>query len=157
MYSNYHPCRCVDVKMIDLVLYRRWFKDDGIFGILHLSPKIGLYTLEHSYHMQSKVPQGTYLCERGIHILKHGSVETFQVTHVPDHNGILFHPGNTEHDSDGCILLGTSLSLPDNIMSIDRLISSQSAFSTFMNYLEDVNRFTLIIENDQTEILPQTK
>lgn len=136
--------------MINLVLYRKWFKDDGIFGVLHLSPNIALYTLEHSYHLLSKVPEGTYLCNRGIHILKHGSIETFEIMKVPNHTGILFHPGNTTHDSDGCILLGSNVFPSGDRMSIDQISGSQRAFSTFMNYLEDVNRFTLLVENDKT-------
>lgn len=65
-------------------------------------------TLEHSYDGAPKLPVGAYTCVRGPHRL-HGmdhDFETFEVTGVPGHTGILFHWGNYNKDSEGCILLG---------------------------------------------------
>lgn len=106
-------------------------------------------TLQHAYLDESreeniyqpKVPRGMYPCVRGEHLL-HGSsepFETFEITGVKDHTGILFHPGNTERDSEGCVLLGMS-------RVGDSILDSKIAFRQFMSQLEGLNNFQLVVE-----------
>jgi hypothetical protein len=52
----------------------------------------------------SCIAVGIYRCRRLLSP-KHG--ETFEVEGVPGRSHILFHEGNTEEDTEGCILLGT--------------------------------------------------
>lgn len=69
-------------------------------------------TLEHAYQDYSgkwvpKLPSGNYSCVRGIHRLKDMvPFETFEITGVEGHVNILFHPGNYNEDSEGCVLMG---------------------------------------------------
>lgn len=137
--------------MIKLRLERTKICREGAFGVLVDEFRdVVAYTLEHAYAVTSfgmdhlgspdlylpKLPDGTYLCKRGIHKLTHSTIETFEVTNVPGHSGILFHTGNSEQDSDGCILLGQTA-------YEDRLYNSKTAFATFMRLLNTETEFTL--------------
>ena len=116
---------------------------NGIFGFIMICDHFFCYTLEHSYEGKSKVPTGLYTCTRGNHILKSGkSIETFEVMNVPGHSGILFHYGNYNSDSDGCILLGYS---ETPLMVKD----SCDAFQGFMKEFDGIDSFTLMVENDE--------
>src|SRR5271168_2377957 len=102
---------------MNLILTRLDHSENGIFGQLLDSKTNHLFfTLEHAFEQTDgtygpKLPNGNYLCVKGLHSLDHTPTpfEAFEVTNVPGHSGILFHIGNYNRDSDGCILLGTSL------------------------------------------------
>jgi hypothetical protein len=60
---------------------------------------------------------------------------------VPGRLGILIHPGNTDHDTEGCILLGD---LRDGPV----LLKSRDAFDRFMTWFQSVGNLTeLTIRN----------
>jgi hypothetical protein len=126
-------------------------REDGIFSELHQDDELFAVTLEHAYQQLDgtwapKLPRGdVYQCERGMHILEHYNhgepFETFEITGVSGHSGILFHPGNLNKDSDGCLLLGEKLvTLKSGVWMV---IKSQLTFNRFMNTLDGVNEFTL--------------
>lgn len=133
---------------MDLTIKRLDYNDDGIFGHLEEtdSGDSVAVTLEHAYYSNNgdgsyspKLPPGDYLCVRGEHRLSKGKpFTTFEVTNVPGHTGILFHPGNYNEDSDGCILLGTTL-------SFSMISESRAAFSKFMALQDGVDEFTLTV------------
>lgn len=143
--------------MLGLVLTRTKRSGDGTFGHLVLPSGRVLFTCEEEWHDNSNgiscIPAGTYTCDRTIYY-KH-DFPTFEVTGVPHRSRILFHPGNTEEDTQGCILLGMRL---DELVVVDEdthqrkakqaVISSQVAFRRFMGELAGVNRFTLTIVED---------
>lgn len=137
---------------MNLKLYRNMDRSDGIFGYITDENDTLLYkTLEHSYidykgDYSPKLPIGTYTCVRGQHQL-HSMKQpftTFEVTNVPGHVGILFHVGNYNGDSDGCILLGTSVSVMDNGGLM--LDSSKVAFDKFMDAQKNCDSFTLEVK-----------
>ncbi len=121
-------------------LTRIFYGESGVFGTLAFGPMQAspLYTLEHSYgdEWQPKLPPGSYICRRGRHQLHSGPIETFEVTGVPGHTGILFHYGNTEDASEGCILLGTR-------REGDAVLNSRAAFREFMEVMFGLDEFTL--------------
>ena len=133
---------------MNLKLFRTDFRPDGIFG--ELTSENGLlylFTLEHSYQNEEgawlpKIPEGTYQCIKGQHELEGQAepFETFEVTRVPDHTGILFHKGNLDKDSEGCILIGL-------LRSENEIINSAGAFSRFMNAQKACDSFTLTVVN----------
>jgi hypothetical protein len=94
---------------------------------------------ENNQHDVSCIPVGVYTCQR-ITSPKHGIV--FQVTNVPNRDAILIHPGNTELDSEGCILLGRQFGVVQNLPAV---LNSQDAFKEFMSYFNGENSFTLKI------------
>lgn len=141
---------------MDLTLQRTAFKAQGIFGEIYVrennsTPKWLFFSLEHAYPVgpdhtspdgeptgwQAKIPKGIYRCVRGPHQLHNGlKFETFMVTGVPGHTGILFHVGNYNKDSEGCILIGKQ-TIPDGVGK------SGDAFKEFMYLQRDCNEFTL--------------
>ena len=102
-----------------LILQRQLKGADGIFGGLNDEDDNQVaVTLERAYmtggQWTPKIPAGVYTCVRGSHALKNGGMfETFEVKGVKDHSGLLFHPGNFDSDSEGCILLGEKIVLMD--------------------------------------------
>ena len=100
-----------------IVMHTLKRKEFGVGGIIsdftfhgELSPF--MVTLEHAYFFNGaytpKLHNGVYTCVRGPHRL-HGMIDffsTFEITKVSGHSGILFHWGNYNEDSEGCILTG---------------------------------------------------
>lgn len=133
-----------------LVLTRLQYFADGIFGTLFdSSGKQIAVTLEHSYYTNDiwmpKIPVGNYECVRGLHQLEHmdHSFETFEITGVAGHTDLLFHTGNTNDDSAGCVLLGEDVVERADGM---RMISmSRIAFEDFMSLMDGVDNFLLTI------------
>lgn len=125
---------------MNLTLKRKDFVLYGIFGELfdEKDERVAV-TLEHSYNKLPKLFPGKYLCKRGFHTLaSHPNFETFEVMGVPGHDGILFHRGNVNNDSDGCILLGTNF-------GTCCILDSREAFDNFMKMQEGLDEFYLTV------------
>lgn len=137
---------------MDLILKRDDLSANGIFGeILDSRNSLLFYSLEHAYDsglgngtFEPKIPPGTYTCVRGQHQLAHMSFpfETFEITKVPNYIRILFHVGNYNNDSEGCVLVGTSRSLNSSPPCITK---SQIAFNKFMALQNNINEFKLTV------------
>ena len=130
---------------MNLVLKRTDSTEDGIFGVLTPidSDAVIVYTLEHAYNgpeWQPKIPNGVWICKRGMHTLEHHPepFETFEILGVPGHTNLLFHVGNFNQDSEGCVLLGNSRSL-------NAVIGSRGAFAHFMDLQKGCDYFTLTV------------
>lgn len=129
---------------MDMVLCRTDYREDGVFGKLLANGKEVAVTLEHSYGLTPKLPSGSYTCKLSPHRL-HGMDHdflTYEVTGVPGHAGILFHWGNWEKDSEGCILVGhTVASSPTGQM----VTGSKATFQSLMQLQAGAQEFTLIV------------
>lgn len=130
----------------DYILTHTRFCSDGIFGELKkFDGTFVAYTLEHSYNNKPKLADGNYNCVRGPHRL-HGMTEdftTFEIKGVPDFNGqpvtgVLFHWGNYDKDSEGCVLMGSS---ETPIM----ITNSRSTWGSFMDSLNGIDSFNLTV------------
>ena len=137
--------------MSDWLISTTDYRADGIFSEFYQDDELFCRTLEHAYPNDGsyvpKLPRGaTYTCVRGMHTLEHYNggkpFETFEITNVPGRTGILFHPGNTNKDSDGCVCTGMTL-ISDKTWMIQR---SQDAFSRFMSAMSGVDEFQLRVE-----------
>lgn len=129
-----------------LTLTRKEFRPDGIFSELtNEAGELIAHTLEHSFDNKPKLNDGIHKCMRGIHKLHDQKpFETFEILGVPGHTGILFHVGNYNKDSDGCVLLGTGITdSPQGEM----IVNSRVAFTKFMIMLEGINQFTLEVKS----------
>jgi hypothetical protein len=137
---------------MNLHLTRFSYEIDGIFGMLFSGADWSLYTLEHAYpslHEEKqflpKIPAGIYQCVRGLHQLE-GMTEpftTFEITGVSGHTGLLFHSGNTDKDSSGCVILGNGII---GAVGYRAVINSKVSFAKFMSYLNGIDVFTLEVE-----------
>lgn len=127
---------------MNLALTRKQFLDTGIFGELR-DEKGGLVavTLEHSYSCVPKIPPGTFTCKRGMHRLEsmNQDFETFEIMDVPGHSNILFHFGNVNGDSAGCVLLGEEV-------WHEMITKSRITFAAFMALQAGVDSFELLVE-----------
>jgi len=105
-------------------------------------------TLEHAYQQYDdpsiytpKIPKGSYECVLGQHQLAGKEpFMTFEITGVEGHTGLLFHPGNTDEDSEGCVLMGEKIMKNSNKWIIT---NSRTSFEHFMQMMEGIERFTL--------------
>lgn len=126
---------------MNMVLKRQDAGPTGVFSTLQPErlPNPVFYTVEHSYQTGlvwlPKLPPGLYVCKRGMHQLHSGPIETFEITNVPGHTGVLFHPGNKESASEGCVCLGMSRqgdAVLESRRAFDWLMSMQQGLSSFM-------------------------
>lgn len=138
---------------MDLILNRFNYSELGVLSYLQtLNRETLFYTLEHAYALDStdtmtdtwipKLPVGEFRCVRGEHQLHNSRnpFETFEITGVSGHSGILFHVGNYNNDSDGCVLLGTSYTIE---LDTAMVLNSKEAFDKFMMLQQDVTQFML--------------
>lgn len=140
-------------------LLRTCDSEFGVFGHLDLLTDtseriVRFYSLEEDWwdnapHV-SAIPAGRYVCRRTV--LHEGVGETFEVTGVPKRSRILFHSGNTEEATRGCILLGTglgALTVPDEdarshpLRTKWALTGSRAAFAQFLKETAPIDTFEL--------------
>lgn len=102
------------------------------------------------------VRAGVFECVRGIHYLQKDSgplieLETFEVTGVHGHGGIVFHWGNFGSDSKACFCTGRKVTRieqdRDGVDGPDEMVTeSRASFAAFMAAQVGVDRFQLIVE-----------
>lgn len=129
--------------MIELIRVR----EDGnsTYGVLCINSIPRFVTLEDLWRGNARqvscIPKGEYIC------IKHLSPKfgwTYLVLDVPDRSDILFHCGNTDRDTSGCILLGSCFNSEEGGEGI---IGSRIAFEAFKLLLKDESSFKLQIRD----------
>jgi hypothetical protein len=132
---------------MDLTLTRTDIQAQGVFSVLDGGTS-RLYTCEHAYQdangaWAAKIPNGSYTCVRGAHTLDGKTwFSTFEITGVPGHSGLLFHMGNTEDDSEGCVLLGMGYFTLNGMKAV---FKSAVGFTAFSTYQTGCDQFTLTV------------
>ena len=129
-------------------LTRREYRKDGIFSeLVDANGKLIAHTLEHAYDdgkggWEPKITPGSHTCIRGPHRLHNMTSDfiTFEVTGVAGHSDLLFHWGNWNKDSEGCILLGNGIAQSSQGQMVT---ASRPTFEEFMAGLNGVDSFTL--------------
>jgi len=97
------------------IIISRFFQDDAVLDIEGVDHR-PIFTLENPWQSNRRniscIPYGTYEC-CAFSGMKYTDV--YKVLNVPNRDGILFHRGNYERDTRGCILpgLGCDPSLHD--------------------------------------------
>lgn len=126
-------------------LTRKEFRADGIFSeMADKDGNIVAHTLEHSYNNLPKIPNGVWKCIRGPHRL-HGMAEdfiTFEITGIEGHTDLLFHWGNYNKDSEGCILMGEA---EIQVNTVDMITNSKVTWQKWMDSLVGINEFELTV------------
>lgn len=132
-----------------LKLIRTLFRNDGVFGHLEDDSATQIaVTLEHAYNSLPKLQSGTYTCKRGIHKLADLiPFETFEIENVTGHTDILFHAGNYNRDSQGCVLLGRRIVMNPDTPTELMITSSKNTFNKFLDILKGLNEFILVVED----------
>lgn len=130
--------------MKKIKLYRVAGNNNGTFGAMVDEDIPFCLTVERQWLNNqsgiSCIPDGVYTCQRG-NFPKHGN--TFEVMNVPGRTAILFHKGNIDDDSHGCIVVGEQYGyLGDHVA----VLASGPAFDEFLKRLEGINTFELTIK-----------
>src|SRR3990167_4164190 len=114
----------------------------GALGVMLIDNAIFCFTLEPDKDERGKlyISQGVYHCQRF-----HGKKwpNTFEIV-VPGHTAVLFHSGNVEADTLGCVLLGATVG---KLKGNRAILNSGETFNNFLSFTEKVNEFPLFIEN----------
>ena len=130
--------------MKNFTLVRVAYIPDGTFGVLFDEDIPFCLTLEREWkdnkRGESCIPIGGYICDR-VQSPKFG--DTFKLQNVFRRSHILFHKGNIEDDSHGCIILGEEYG---TLSGKTAVLSSGHAFKEFKRRLEGLNSFGLGIE-----------
>ena len=126
----------------NFILGRVAHTDDGVFGVLMYGSKPFAVTLEPENKNNQKkiscIPEGVYYCQP-VNSPKFGW--TYEVMDVPNRSHILFHKGNTEKDTEGCILVGESFG---ELFRKTGILDSNGGFNEFLNKAAGV-KITLTI------------
>jgi len=126
-----------------LILKRLCTGNNGTFGVLLINNIPFALTLEREWLNNqcglSCIPAGIYTCSR-VNSPRFGN--TFEVCRVPGRTAILFHKGNIDNDSHGCILVGEQFDLFDNQPGV---LASAHGFNELLVKTATINQFTLEI------------
>lgn len=114
---------------------------DGAFGVLLWEGVPFAVSCERTYQdLKPKIPQGIFQCVRSP--FNRGRYDTFEIL-VPGHSRILFHKGNLEVDSDGCVLVGEQFGVLNGKPAI---LQSGLGFQEFMKLTSGVDQFQLTVK-----------
>lgn len=120
-------------------LFRYSVVEEGAFGVLlrdDLSP-IAL-TLERTFeNLRVVIPDGVHRCTRTTY--HKGGYETYEIE-VEGHKRVLLHRGNTELDSLGCVLVGTTIGYLGNKLAV---LGSAAGFGAFLLATDHADTFDL--------------
>lgn len=113
-------------------------------GAITYKGKLLCLTLEPPWKNNERkvscIPAGVYVCKQRKSEKAKGM--TFEVMNVPGRSSILFHPGNTVMDTEGCILVGMQVG---DWLSPHSVALSLKGFENFMKVLGPVQSFTMEI------------
>ena len=111
----------------------------GAFGVLLNNGVPFAVTLERTYDPGNtvKIGNGFHECSRSRYAK--GGYDTFEIA-VPGHSRILFHKGNTELHSEGCVLVAESFAVFGDKPGV---AMSAEGFNEFMKRAGEVDSFTL--------------
>lgn len=111
-------------------------------GELFIDGKFECYTLEDverkvKIPSETAIPKGTYIV--GITLSNRFKRLLPILIDVPNFEGVRIHSGNTNHNTEGCILVGTT-------RSKDFIGSSRLAFDKLFKKMQSAKSITLTIE-----------
>jgi len=132
------------MKIVELIRLEEG--EQGVIGALKIDKEVFCWTLEPSDRLnksnESCIPIQQYICKR---IISPKFGETFTITNVPNRTNILFHKGNTEDDTLGCLLLGQTVG---KLRGQRAILNSGRSFDDFMLTMAGEQVFHLTIKTE---------
>jgi len=129
-------------------IWRHEQTDAATLGILIVHGRMLGFTLELPWRSNRRfvscIPPGFYrvrLRESWRRSRDHGP--TYEVCNVPGRSGILFHPGNTIDDVEGCIAPGLTVGLVGDKRGV---LHSNAAFKRFRDAMDGIRETALHIQ-----------
>jgi hypothetical protein len=115
--------------------------DNSTIGELTIDGKFECYTLEDKERDvkikgETAIPKGTYK----VIINKSNRFKKLLplLIGVPNFEGVRIHPGNSNHDTEGCILVGMN-------RSVDYITKSRKAFDSLFKKMQGAKNITITI------------
>jgi hypothetical protein len=126
-----------------ITLKRISANQDATFGVLIKENTPFAVTLERPWLDNtpnlSCIPVGIYQCKR---LVSPHFGRTYEVTGVYSREHILFHAGNTEKDTQGCIIVAEEFG---QINGKGAVLDSKKGFNEFLSIVQGVSEFELTI------------
>ena len=125
------------------ILIKRLHKtENSTIGELSIDGKFECYTLEDierevKVKSETAIPKGTYIV--GITLSNRFKRLLPILINVPNFEGVRIHSGNSNHDTEGCILVGTT-------RTKDFIGNSRLAFEKLFKKMQLAKSITLTIE-----------
>jgi len=114
--------------------------EDGCFSVLLWDGRPFAVSVEHTFaDGRPIITQDAYKCTRSAYIK--GGYETFEI-HVEGHTRVLFHRGNTEEDSRGCVIVAASFGI---IRQRAAVLDSRTGFGGLMELAAGLKEFTMLV------------
>ena len=135
------------MRMIPVVeIIRLEETEQGTLGVMRINKQVFCATLEESDRLNaanvSSIPAQQFVCRR---VQSPRLGETFQVMDVPGRSHILFHAGNTDRDTEGCILLGSTWG---NLSGRRAVLNSGATYREFMGVMAGRDEFHLTVKEE---------
>lgn len=113
---------------------------EGCFSVLLWDGKPFAVSVEHTFEDGRPIIRpGWYVCKRDFY--HKGGYETFEIP-VPDHTRILFHKGNTEEDSRGCVIVAESFGVVGGRTAV---LDSRTGFGGLMELTAGLTEFKMLV------------
>lgn len=126
-----------------IILKRLSSTRHGTFGVLMDGVIPFAVTLERQWlnnrHNKSCIPNGLYTCKR-VQSPRFG--DTFEVTGVEGRTHILFHKGNLDEHSRGCVIIAEEFGILNGEPAV---LSSGRGYGEFMDKMKHEDSFNLNI------------
>lgn len=143
--------------MIELTLYRMAETNEVTFGRIEAPNCQQLcVTLELPWvdanedglgdRNKSRIPAGRFRAFRRLSPSR--GYELFELESVPGRSNIQIHKGNTNADSLGCIIVGSSIG---KLKGKRAVLGSAQAFERFMDWLKNEDEFWLVVKDVEQE------
>lgn len=133
----------IDLPSLELIRLEE-DQDYGTFGVLKIQKQVFCVTLEPPDLLnlvnQSSIPAQQYYCQR---ISSPTFGLTFQLINVPGRTSILFHPGNSVENTEGCILLAEYFG---KLRGARAILNSGETFKKFLRLLSSHEMLHLTIK-----------
>lgn len=116
-------------------------RDDGAFSVLLWDGRPFAVSVERTFDDGKPIIQnGVYACKRDFY--HKGGYETFEII-VAGHDRILFHKGNIETHSVGCVIVAESFGQLDGVTAV---LDSKGGFEELMALAAGQSQFMMTVK-----------